>query len=87
MNYLLLNTTDSTVLLVIAILLGIFLLASTVAAILVVRILSAVNRVLSKAENVVTSVEAVAEVLKDASGKTAILKLVKNIFDLTQRKK
>ncbi len=87
MNYLQLSTTDSTVLLVIAILIGIFFLVSTIAVIFVVRILASLNRVLDKAESVVSSVEAAAEVLKDASGKTAILKLIKNIFDLTQHKK
>ena len=87
MNYLQLTTTDSTVLLIVAVLLGIFFIISTITLIFVVRILSSINRVIDKAERVVNSVESAAEVLKDVSGKTAIFKLVKNIFDLTQRKK
>jgi diacylglycerol kinase len=87
MNYLQFTTADSTVLLIVAILLGIFFIISTIAVILIVRILSSINRVVDKAERVVNSVESAAEVLKDVGGKAAIFKLVKNIFDLTQRKK
>lgn len=60
---------------------------SVIAALLVVRILSSINRVIDKAENVVDSVEAAAVVLKDAGGHLSILKLIKNILDLIQRKK
>jgi len=87
MNYLQLTTTDSTVLIILAVLLSIFFLLSVVVALLVVKILSSINRVVDKAESVIDSVEAATVVLKDVGGHLSILKLVKNILDLIQRKK
>ena len=87
MNYLQLTSSDSTLLFVLTVLLSAFFLMSIIVAVLVVRILASINRVVAKAESVIDSVESAADVLKDVGGHLSIIKLVKNILDLTQRKK
>ena len=86
MNYLQLTSTDSTLLIVLTILLCAFFLLSVVAIFFLVRILASINRVVTKAESVVDSVEAAADVLKNVGGKLSLIKLVKNVLDLAQRK-
>ncbi len=86
MNYLQLTSTDSTLLIVLTVLLSVFFLLSIVAIFFFVRILASINRVVAKAESVVDSVEAAADVLKDVGGKLSLIKLVKNVLDLAQRK-
>lgn len=86
MNYLQLTSTDSTLLIVLTVLLSLFFLLSVVAMFFFVRILGSINRVVAKAESVVDSVEAAADVLKDVGGKLSLIKLVKNVLDLAQRK-
>ena len=87
MNYLQLTSSDSTLLFVLTVLLSAFFLMSIIVGVLVVRILASINRVVAKAESVIDSVESAADVLKDVGGHLSIIKLVKNILDLTQRKK
>lgn len=87
MNYLQLTSSDSNLLIILTILLSAFFLVSIIVAILLVRILVSINRVVAKAESVIDSVESAAEVLKDVGGHLSIVKLVKNILDLIQRKK
>jgi len=53
----------------------------------IVKILHTVRRVANRAEEVVDSVESAADVLKNAGGKLALFKVLKNVIDLTQRKK
>jgi len=86
MNYLQLTSTDSTLLIVLTVLLSAFFLLSVVAIFFFVRILASINRVVTKAESVVDSVEAAADVLKNVGGKLSLIKLVKNVLDLVQRK-
>lgn len=81
-----LTSTDSTLLIVLTVLLSAFFLLSVVAIFFFVRILASINRVVVKAESVVDSVEAAADVLKDVGGKLSLIKLVKNVLDLAQRK-
>lgn len=81
-----LTSTDSTLLIVLTVLLSAFFLLSVVAIFFFVRILASINRVVTKAESVVDSVEAAADVLKNVGGKLSLIKLVKNVLDLVQRK-
>lgn len=81
-----LTSTDSTLLIVLTVLLSAFFLLSVVAIFFFVRILASINRVVTKAESVVDSVEAAADVLKNVGGKLSLIKLVKNVLDLAQRK-
>lgn len=80
------STTDTVLLFILVVLLGLFFILSSVAVVLVIKILKSVHRVATKAESVVDSVETAADVLKDASGKLAVFKLVKNIMDMVQHK-
>jgi hypothetical protein len=87
MNYIYLTTTDTTLLIILAVLMSLFFLLSAIAAGFLIKILQSVKRITDKAEHVVDSVEAAAEVLKDSSEKLTFIKLIKNIIDVSQRKK
>ena len=81
------TTTETVLVTVLVVLLSVFFLLCIIAMVFVVKILKSVKHVAERAGEVVDPVEAAAEVLKDASGKMAAIKILKNIIDLTQRKK
>ncbi len=53
--------------------------------ILGIIVVNQAKKVVKKAENVVDSVEAAADVFKDTQGRLALLKLIKNIIKLAKR--
>ncbi|MDB5169218.1 MAG: hypothetical protein JWO41_574 [Candidatus Saccharibacteria bacterium] len=81
------TTTDTTLLIILTSLLSIFILVCIAIAVVIFKLVRAVQAVVVKAESVVDSVEAAAEVFKDASGKMAMIKLIRNIVDLAHGKK
>jgi hypothetical protein len=81
------STYDTTLLTILTVLMSLFFLLGIAAMVMALKVLATVKAVVKRAEDVVDSVEAAADVLKDASGKMAVFKLLKNIFDLVQRKK
>lgn len=81
------GTAESILIIILASTLSIFLITSIVVLVYMVKILKSVKRITSSAERVVDSAEAVGDVFKDASGKLAIFRLVRNIIDKAQVKK
>jgi hypothetical protein len=81
------TTTDHVLLIILTTLLSIFFLLGIAILVLVVKLIGSVKRVVAKAEGVVDSVESAAEVLKDTSGRLAVLKLVRNIMKMAQKVK
>jgi hypothetical protein len=81
------STTDTVLLIILDVLVGLFFLLCSIAVLYVIKLLKSVQRVALKAESVVDSVESAADVLKGASGKLAVIKLIKNIVDTVQHKK
>lgn len=81
------TTTDHTILIILTSLLSLFFLLGIVVIIIIIKLLNSVRNVVAKADHVVDSVENAAEVFKNASGKLAVVRLVKNIVDLAHRKK
>jgi hypothetical protein len=49
---------------------------------MIVRLVSALKRIVARAENVVDSAEAVTQAFKNVSGPMGALKLVKNLVEL-----
>jgi uncharacterized protein (UPF0335 family) len=49
------------------------------------KLVSSIRRVVEKAEDVVDSVESAAEVFKDAQGRMAVFKLIRNIIKVAKR--
>lgn len=79
------STTDTVLVIILTSLLSLFFILCIAAMVFVLKILSGVKRVVAKAEDVVDSVEAATDVLKDTSGRLAFFKLVRNIIKLVQR--
>jgi hypothetical protein len=52
---------------------------------MIIKLAKAVRTVVAKAEHVVDSAEAATEVLKNASGPLAFLKLVRNIMKMSEK--
>ena len=81
------DTTDTTLLIILTALLSIFIIVCTAIAVVIFQLVRAAKKAVAKAEHVIDSVENAAEVFKDASGKMAMAKLIKNIFNLVNSKK
>ncbi|HSW37268.1 MAG TPA: hypothetical protein VLG37_02770 [Candidatus Saccharimonadales bacterium] len=81
------TSTETALLIILAIFLALFLLLAIISAIISIKIFLSVKRVVAKAENVVDSVESAADVFKQASGPLAVLKVIKNIVNLSGHKR
>jgi hypothetical protein len=78
------NDAASILVIIISVLLGLMLLVSIIAGVMVVRLLKTVKRVVAKAEEVMDSAEAVADAFKNVKGPLGALKLVKNLAELAK---
>lgn len=81
------NNPESILLIILSIFLALFLLLSIIAIVLVIKLIKNIKAIVLKAESVIDSVETAADVVKNASGPMATLKVIKNIVDLVQRSK
>jgi hypothetical protein len=74
------STVDTVFLIITACALSLFFLLGSVLMVCAIVVVNRAKKVVAKAESVVDSVEAAAEVFKDTHGKLAIIKLVRNII-------
>jgi len=79
------TTTDTTLLIILTVLMSIFYILLITATIIAIKLLSSAKRVATKAEILVDTVETAAETFKDAGGKLTILRIMKNVMDLGRR--
>ena len=84
---LVLSTTNETLLIILIVLMSLFFILLIAGAVGMLQIVKQTKRVLAKAEEVVTSVEEAAEVLRDTGGKFAFFKLINNIVKMSRGKK
>lgn len=80
------TTTDTTLLIILTSLLSLFFILCIILVAVSIKLLNGVRRVVTKAENVVESVEEAAEVFKNTQGKLAVIKVIRNIIKMAQRK-
>lgn len=81
------NTTDTTLLIVLTSLLSIFFILCIAVVVVVLRLLASIKQVVAKADNVIDSVESAADTFKNVGGKLSILTLLKNVFEMTNHKR
>lgn len=81
------TTTESVLLIIVTTLLSIFIVLCIAVVVVILKLVSSVKQVVARADSVVDSVESAADVFKNVGGKVSLLKLIKNIYDVTQRKK
>jgi hypothetical protein len=81
------STLDTTLVIILTSLLSLFFILLIAAVVILLKLLGAVRRAVQKAESVIDSVEAATDVIKNASGPLALIKVIKNIVDIAQRKK
>ena len=81
------TTTDHTLLIILDVLISLFFVLLIAIAVGMLQLVKQVKRVAAKAEEVVTSVEEAAEVLRDTGGKFAFFKLINNIMKMSRGKK
>ena len=79
------NTTDTVLLIIVTSLLSIFIILCIAVVIGILKLLTAVKRVVQKAEDVADQVESAAEIFKDTQGRMAMFKLIRNIIKVVQR--
>jgi len=75
------DTASQALLIIVSTVLSIFLLASIIALVYIVKILKQVRRITAHAENVAESVEAAANTFEKAASPVAVLKIIGNIVD------
>jgi hypothetical protein len=79
------STVDTVFLIITACALSLFFLLGSVLLVFAIQIANRVKKVVAKADSVVDSVEAAAEVFKDTSGNLAVIKLVRNIIKFAKK--
>ncbi len=78
------TTTDTVLLIILTSLLSLLFILCIAVGVGILRLVGDVRRVVAKAEDVVDSVESVADVFKDTKGRMAFFKLVRNIVKLAK---
>jgi hypothetical protein len=81
------STTDTVLLIIVTALLSIFIIMCIAITIVVLKLISNVKQIVVKAETAIDSVESAADIFKNVGGKVSVLRLMKNIIDMTQHKK
>ncbi len=79
--------TESILLIILSVFLALFLGLAIALMVVSIKLVKSLKQIVAKAEMIVDSVETAAEVVKNASGPIATLRVLKNIVDLVQRKK
>lgn len=82
-----LSTTQQVLLIILSSVLAIFLILAIAVTVLVIGILKKVKIIVSKAEKVVESAEAVGNVFKKTASPVGILHLVQNIVGMVSNKR
>jgi hypothetical protein len=84
------STLDTVFLIITACAISLFFLLGAVVMAVVLKLVKSVKRVVAKAENTIESVSEATDVLKNighnAEGPLAVLKVVRNIMNLVNRK-
>ena len=84
------TTLDTVFLGVAACAIALFFLLGTVVLVFILKLIKSVKRVIAKAEGAIDTVEAATETIKNigenASGPLAVLKVIKNIVNLMNRR-
>lgn len=81
------NTTFDVLVIVLSCLLGLFLILSIVIAVLVLKVVSAIRKIVAKGEHVVENAEAAAEMFKKAAGPLGAFKAITNIIEVVAKHK
>ncbi len=81
------NNTDHVLLIVLTSLLSFFFILCIAAVVVLIKLLSSIRKAVAKADSVIDSVESAADAFKNVGGKLSLLTLIKNVFDMTHRKK
>lgn len=70
---------------IVSVLLSLFLIVSITILVLVAKLIKEVKRVVTKVENLAEDASHIGDVLKDASGQFAAIKMIRNIIKLVKR--
>jgi hypothetical protein len=79
------TTTDQVLIIILSVLLIIFFSLLIAVTVGLLKIVSMVKQVVAKAELVVDNVESATEVIRDASGPMAAIRVLRNIIKMTNR--
>lgn len=81
------DTTFNILVIVLACLLGIFLILSIITAVFVIKLVSSLRRVAAKGEQLVDSAEAAAEMFKKSAAPLSILRTLAGIVEAVKKHK
>lgn len=81
------NTWFEILVIVLACLLGVFLILSIVVSVLAIKVVGSIRRIVAKGEQVIDSAEAAAEMFKKAAGPLGVLRTLTNIVETVVKHK
>jgi len=79
------ENAQTILVIIVSSLLSIFLIVGIVFLVLTLRLIKSVKQVVGKAEHVVNSAEAATDILKNAGGPLALLKVIRNIMKTVEK--
>lgn len=79
------HDAESILVIIVSSTLTLFLIMAIIVLVLAAKLLAAITRIVTKAEQVVDTAEAAAQMLKDASGPLALFKLIKNMVATVEK--
>ncbi len=79
------NTTEKTLLVILAAALALFLVLAIISIVLVIRVLKSVNRVTAKAEKVLGSAENVGQIFKHTAEQMTFFRLIRNVAEMVSQ--
>jgi hypothetical protein len=81
------DTTDHVLLIILTTLLSLFFLICIAVVTGLYKLIAELRVIVARAEDVVDSVEAATEALKHTGDRVALFKLMKTVFNISQKKK
>ena len=81
------DTTDHVLLIILTSLLSLFFIICIALAVGVLKLVKELRQIVSRADDIVDSVESATEALKHTGDRVALFKLMKTVFNISQKRK
>ncbi|MDB5166731.1 MAG: hypothetical protein JWM37_803 [Candidatus Saccharibacteria bacterium] len=79
------DTATQILVIIVSVLLSMVLIVTIVVLVLIAKLVKEIKRVVAKAENIAESASHLTEIVRDASGPLAIVKVVRNIIKAVKK--
>lgn len=81
------NTVDTVFFIILSVVMSLFFILLIALVVVALKLVKSVKNVIAKAEHVIDNVESATDVIRDARGPFPLMKLIRNIMDLTNKRR